>query len=76
MTKRRETEDHEVIEPGDKRYKDDSYFKNQEPHRYEEEDPNIYIRNYGCTSGPGCMGGCLFSIIISILLTWLLNLLF
>lgn len=74
-------QDQEVIEPGDRRYKDDDYFRNQhdrdarDPYYNEDMDGGrrIYVQRYGGCGGTGCMSGCLFSIIISILLTFILN---
>ena len=49
----------EVIDPEDRRYKDDNYFNGNERNNYS-------IRyHYGC----GCPFGCLSSLIISILLS-------
>lgn len=63
----------EVIDPEDRRYKDDNYFNGND----HNERNNYSIRyHYGC----GCPFGCLFSLIISILLsiifTFLLNWMF
>lgn len=52
----------EVIDPEDRRYKDDNYFNGND----HNERNNYSIRyHYGC----GCPFGCLSSLIISILLS-------
>ena len=71
-----ENKNPEVIDPKDPRYKDDTYFHpdpsdNRQPH-FENERRFKYYSFGGCFP-IGC--GCLpFFIIISILITWLLNL--
>ncbi|MCJ1656880.1 hypothetical protein MT340_010080 [Staphylococcus sp. NRL 16/872] len=63
----------EVIDPSDRRYKDDNYFRNE-----KDEDENfssIHYR-YGCGCPFGCLSSIFISVILSILLTFLLNWMF
>ncbi|MGV3243452.1 hypothetical protein [Staphylococcus sp. 11261D007BR] len=68
----------EVIDPDDPRYRHPDDFNRQRNNQYEHHRPQggrFYYKSVGCTP-IGCFPGCLFSIIISIILTFLLNMLF
>ncbi|OEL03764.1 hypothetical protein [Staphylococcus casei] len=67
-----------VIDPDDERYKDSDYFKKGD---VQPNDRNFktykYTRNTGCGCGPlGCGSGCFTLILLSLFLTYLINLLF
>ncbi|WP_154836513.1 hypothetical protein [Staphylococcus sp. Marseille-Q1834] len=63
----------EVIDPSDRRYKDDNYFKNEKDD-FEHSSPIHY--QYGCGCPFGCLSSIFISVILSILLTFLLNWMF
>ncbi|WP_436860169.1 hypothetical protein [Staphylococcus caeli] len=69
----------EVIDPKDQRYKDDSYFK-QGQQQFNTTSPRgsyHYSKNIGCGCGPfGCLSGCMTLVLLSALITFLLNFFF
>ncbi|MBU8680010.1 hypothetical protein QI037_04530 [Staphylococcus saprophyticus] len=68
----------EVIDPNDRRYKDEDYFKNPKQPDYSHSNQAFhYSKNIGCGCGPfGCLSGCITLILLSSLITFLLNFLF
>lgn len=68
----------EVIDPNDRRYKDEDYFKNPKQPDYSDSNQTFhYSKNIGCGCGPfGCLSGCITLILLSSLITFLLNFLF
>ena len=68
----------EVIDPDDKRYKDDDYFKqNKNPSQKNRYQSFNYNRQVGCHLGPfGCLGGCVSLILLFSLISYLVSLLF
>ncbi|MDW4066798.1 hypothetical protein QI274_02575 [Staphylococcus saprophyticus] len=68
----------EVIDPNDRRYKDEDYFKNPKQSDYSYSNQTFhYSKNIGCGCGPfGCLSGCITLILLSSLITFLLNFLF
>ncbi|OEK66751.1 hypothetical protein AST00_04945 [Staphylococcus equorum] len=70
----------EVIDPDDQRYKDPDHFNkhSQKPYAGTHQHQSYnYTKNVGCGCGPfGCLSGCITLILLSSLLTFLLNFLF
>lgn len=68
----------EVIDPKDQRYKDDDYFKQgQQFNTTSPRQSYHYSKNIGCGCGPlGCLSGCMTLILLSALITFLLNFFF
>ncbi|NWK84661.1 hypothetical protein HYE69_07545 [Staphylococcus sp. GSSP0090] len=68
----------EVIDPNDQRYKDENYFKNnKQPDDFNSNQTFHYSKNIGCGCGPlGCLSGCITLILLSSLITFLLNFIF
>ncbi|SCS31593.1 hypothetical protein [Staphylococcus caeli] len=68
----------EVIDPKDQRYKDDDYFKQaQQFNTTSSRQSYHYSKNIGCGCGPlGCLSGCMTLILLSALITFLLNFFF
>ncbi|MBO0383036.1 hypothetical protein [Staphylococcus saprophyticus] len=68
----------EVIDSNDRRYKDEDYFKNPKQPDYSHSNQTFhYSKNIGCGCGPfGCLSGCITLILLSSLITFLLNFLF
>lgn len=68
----------EVIDPNDRRYKDEDYFKNPKQPDYSHSNQTFhYSKNIGCGCGAfGCLSGCITLILLSSLITFLLNFLF
>ena len=60
----------EVIDPKDRRYKDDNYFNGNERNNYS------IIYHYGCGCPFGCLSSIIISILLSIIFTFLLNWMF
>ncbi|BCU51716.1 hypothetical protein ACUW9N_000966 [Staphylococcus auricularis] len=78
-----ENKEPEVLDPDDRDYKDDDYFERQTHPAYDYDDPHrhVYQRHVSFGCGPfGCVTGCLFwimiSMLVSLLLTWLVNMIF
>ncbi|UUY77633.1 hypothetical protein NUT40_07550 [Staphylococcus saprophyticus] len=68
----------EVIDPNDRRYKDEDYFKNpKQPDHSHSNQTFHYSKNIGCgCESFGCLSGCITLILLSSLITFLLNFLF
>ncbi|MCE5034780.1 MULTISPECIES: hypothetical protein [Staphylococcus] len=68
----------EVIDPEDKRYKDDDYFKEtKESSQKNPYQPFNYNKHIGCHLGPfGCLGGCFSIILLLSFISYLVSLLF
>ncbi|PHK49289.1 hypothetical protein [Staphylococcus edaphicus] len=68
----------DVIDPKDQRYKDDDYFKRtNQSNPFNSNQTFHYSRNMSCGCGPlGCLSGCITLILLSSLITFLLNLFF
>ena len=67
----REEDNHvEVIDPNDRRYKDDDYFNHSQP----TDRAHYSVRyRYGCGCPFGCLSSIVISILLSIIFTFLLN---
>ncbi len=67
----REEDNHvEVIDPNDRRYKDDDYFNHSHPN--DRAQYSVRYR-YGCGCPFGCLSSIVISILLSIIFTFLLN---
>lgn len=68
----------EVIDPEDKRYKDDDYFKQTKEHSQKNPYQSFnYNKHIGCHLGPfGCLGGCLSIILLLSFISYLVSFLF